>query len=133
MTLVAWCREWVELVASDRIAEAIALLWVPPEYDPSQRWTPESLGTYVANYGSWDPLPDGRVMKMTSMSSADSRLGATNLTGRVDVIHHDRDPRSGWIDLNVPLNGTWSDLTAQFEFRPIANGTAISLYDLHVL
>jgi hypothetical protein len=36
-----------------------------------------------------------------------------------------------WLDL--PLDGTWSDLTAQFEFGPHEGGTAVALYDLHVL
>jgi hypothetical protein len=33
----------------------------------------------------------------------------------------------------VPLNGEWSDLTAQFEFLRRPNGLAVVLHDLHVL
>jgi hypothetical protein len=39
----------------------------------------------------------------------------------------------GSVDLDVPLDGAWSDLTAQFEFAPVDGGIGISLYDLHVL
>jgi hypothetical protein len=36
-------------------------------------------------------------------------------------------------DYYVPLNGEWSDLTAQFEFRKRDGGYAVILHDLHVL
>ena len=34
---------------------------------------------------------------------------------------------------DVPLNGSWSELTAQFEFLRRPGGLAIVLHDLHVL
>jgi hypothetical protein len=37
------------------------------------------------------------------------------------------------VDHAVPLNGEWSDLTAQFEFLEEADGFAVVLHDLHVL
>jgi hypothetical protein len=38
-----------------------------------------------------------------------------------------------WLDHDVPLNGTFSDLTAQFEFQPRGDRYAAILHDLHVL
>jgi hypothetical protein len=38
-----------------------------------------------------------------------------------------------WLDYDVPLNGQFSDLTAQFEFEPRQEGYAAVLQDLHVL
>jgi hypothetical protein len=34
---------------------------------------------------------------------------------------------------DIPLNGEWSDLTAQFEFIKLGNGYAFVLHDMHVL
>lgn len=68
--LVSLCREWVELVAADRLDEAIALMWVPPDYDRSQQWSPGSLRLYIENYGSWEPTRDGSTWRITSMATA---------------------------------------------------------------
>jgi hypothetical protein len=38
-----------------------------------------------------------------------------------------------WFDHAAPLNGVFSDLTAQFEFEPRRDGYAVILQDLHVL
>jgi hypothetical protein len=127
------CREWVELVATGRFADAIDMLYVPTNYDPSRHWTPESLQTYIGNYGSWDPLGDRRVVRVTPIATA--RVPA-NRPGRrpyADAVRLSTDPRAGSVDLDVPLDGEWSDLTAQFEFAPVDGGIWISLYDLHVL
>jgi hypothetical protein len=44
------------------------------------------------------------------------------------------DDGSGyWVNHDVPLNGEYSDLTAQFEFRRRGNALAATLHDLHVL
>jgi len=37
------------------------------------------------------------------------------------------------LDYDVPLNGWYSDLTAQFEFNPRADGFAATLHDFHVM
>jgi hypothetical protein len=131
--VVSLCREWVELVAADRLGEAIALLWVPPDYDQSQHWTPESLRRYIENYGSRTPMRDGSQWRITSTATARVPADRLGFAPRADVVRLREDPRAGSVDFDVPLNGEWSDLTAQFEFRPIEGGTAVSLYDLHVL
>ena len=38
-----------------------------------------------------------------------------------------------WFDYDIPLNGEWSDLTAQFEFKKRGDGYALVLHDIHVL
>lgn len=40
---------------------------------------------------------------------------------------------SYWLDWDLPLNGEWSDLTAQFEFIRTADGYRVCLHCLHVL
>ena len=44
------------------------------------------------------------------------------------------DDGSGYsVEHDVPLNGEWSDLTAQFEFVRFPKGYAVVLHDLHVM
>lgn len=58
----------------------------------------------------------------------------TSATGRPRVTSGEFDDGSGyWVDHDVPLNGAWSDLTAQFEFKRHGTGYAVVLHDIHVL
>ena len=43
------------------------------------------------------------------------------------------DDAGYWLDHDMPLNGEWSDLTAQFEFQARSDGFDVVLLDLHVL
>ena len=131
--ILAACREWIALVAAGLFTEAVEMLHVPDRYDESQRWTTESLQKYVGNYGSWDEWADGRTWKVTAISTARVPSDRPNFYPRADLIRYDADPHSGSAELDLPLNGEWSDLTAQFEFEPVGEGTGLSLYDLHVL
>jgi hypothetical protein len=127
------CREWVDLVAQARFADAIEILHVPARYDASQRWTPSSLERYVANYGSWDPPSDGHAWKVTPIATARMAADRPVHSPTPEVYRNDDDPRSGSVDLDLPLDGEWSDLTAQFEFEPVEGGTGLALYDVRVL
>ena len=127
------CREWVELVAAGRFADAIDLLRVPSTYDTSQRWTTESLQTYIGNYGSWEPPAAGRVVRITPLRTARIPVDRPNVRPHADVVRLTSNRATGSVELDVPLDGEWSDLTAQFEFAPVDGGIGISLYDLHVL
>jgi hypothetical protein len=131
--LLRLCREWIELVAAGRLQEALELLWVPPSYDPSQRWTADSLRRYVENYGSWEPTSDGSTWRISSIAAAKAPAGRDRFVPRADVVRFSSNPQAGSVELDLPLNGEWSDLTAQFEFAPVGAGVAVSLYDLHVL
>ena len=131
--ILALCREWVELMASDRLDDAIDLLYVPPTYDESQHWTVESLRTYIGNRGSWEPMRDGSAWRVTSMESARAPEDSPHFRPHADVGHYHGKAHAGWVDVDLPLNGEWSDLTAQFEFSPVDDGIGLSLYDLHVL
>jgi hypothetical protein len=122
------CYEWLDLVAADRFQEALDLLWVPPTYEESQHWTPGSLRSYIENYGWWTPREDDTRWHVTPAVDAVDGPDEPSTIGRLDD-----DPHSGWVDLDLPLNGSWSDLTAQFEFTRMPGGTAVSLYDIHVL
>lgn len=131
--ILAACRDWVQRVADGDLAGAIEMLHVPQRYEDPQRWTARSLEIYVGNYGSWDAMPDGRTWRITSPATAANPAGRTDFRPTADVARHDGDPRSGSVDVDLPLNGEWSDLTALFEFEPVEDGIGLSLYDIHVL
>jgi len=91
-------------------------------------WTPEAILEIVAK-----------------TFSPDTRFGAAHPEGPVftpvdETTRNDHaflgsyDDGSGfWLDHDVPLNGGWSDLTAQFEFQKRSEGLAVVLIDVHVL
>jgi hypothetical protein len=131
--ILALCREWVALVAAGQLELAIDLLYVPETHHREQNWTADSLRVYIGNYGSWEPMKDGSVWRVTPVESAPMPPDRPNFRPRAEVGRYDGRPQSGWAELDLPLNGRWSDLTAQFEFSPVDDGIGLSLYDLHVL
>jgi hypothetical protein len=124
--LIAWVRDWLDLLAAGRLEEACARLDGPA--GDGMRWTPERLRTAVdESFGPGTRFrtihPEGPVF--TSVGAARGRPDASLIAfadGSGYSVEHD-----------VPLNGTHSDLTAQFEFRWLGRSLAVSLYDLHVL
>lgn len=57
---------------------------------------------------------------------------ALHTSGRISLGEFN-DGSGCYFDYDIPLNGEWSDLTAQFEFRKRENGYAFVLHDIHVL
>jgi hypothetical protein len=117
-------RRWVDVVASGDFQGAIDFLF-PAEYG-GQPWTASGLETYIANYGFWEPLGDGSTVRMTPIATA----GGDKLPVQEVSRYVDRLPE---IDFDVPLDGQWSDLTAQFIVVEVDGKWALSLYDLHVM
>lgn len=126
-TLLEWTRDWFDLLARGEIAAACARLDEPNSYGTV--WTPESIVALVEDeFGPGtifaDAHPEGP--RFTSARSATGNE-------RGDVVPFSNG--SGFsLDYDVPLNGEFSDLTAQFEFYWRAPNTlAAQLHDLHVL
>ena len=129
--ILAVCQEWLALVAADRIGDALDLLASPA--DGSVTWTPDSLRAYIGNYGSWEPWPDRSIYRVTAAETAVLPGDSPSRKPYADVLRLTGNHHRGWVNLDLPLNGVWSDLTAEFEFAPVADGIAISLHDIHVL
>ncbi|OOG36229.1 hypothetical protein [Rhodanobacter sp. C05] len=109
---------WFALLAQGQAAEAMALIDESNSY--GIKWEPEHLSSALRSYGGNSILP-----VVTSPSSASGQQHAS-LTALAD--------RSGYAYVHdLPLNGQWSDLTAQFEFLKRPNGFAVVLHDIHVL
>lgn len=51
---------------------------------------------------------------------------------KIDFYKYDDD--SGWaVDYDIPLDGEWGDLTAQFSIKKVGDAYSIMLEDIHVL
>lgn len=124
--LTQFARHWFKLLAAGSWQEACDLLDEPSS--DGVHWTPEKLQLVIEdNCGPGTHFhrehPEGfRV-------SDPDELG----DGGRPMIFPYRDGSGYAFDHDLPLNGKWSDLTAQFEFHHRPQGYAVVLHDLHVL
>lgn len=124
--LVDWVRGWLDLLAAGRLADACALLDEPNAY--GKRWRPADLTELVADtFG-----PGTRFRARHPEGPVFTPLAAARGDGHATVSAFD-DGSGYWVEHDVPLNGEYSDLTAQFEFRWRGGALAAALHDLHVL
>jgi hypothetical protein len=122
--LVAFARTWFGLLARAEWEAALSMIDEPNSY--GIRWTRERITALLGDtFG-----PETRFA---------AEFGAPAFTDP-EVAEGDPHANFGrfdaggfWLDHDVPLNGAFSDLTAQFEFKPRENGYAAILHDLHVL
>lgn len=103
----------------------------PGSFTPQGRpheaeWTADRLKLFITNYGSDQPLADGRRMTVTPIEAAQGRQDPYQDVTRFE----DRPPM---IEFDLPLDGEWSDLTAIFDLIDVGGGWAFALQDLHVL
>jgi hypothetical protein len=124
--LLGVIREWFQLLALDRWEDASRMLDEPNSY--GIRWTPEYIRyalneAYQPGCRFWVDHPDGPRF-------SDPTIAIGTLLADV-VPFEDQSGYSAYHD--VPLNSSWSDLTAQFEFLRRPGGLAVVLHDLHVM
>ncbi|WP_165224708.1 hypothetical protein [Aquisphaera insulae] len=124
--LFAVVRDWFRLLAAGRWAEAGDMLDEPNGY--GIRWTPAEIRhAFELAYG---PGCRFRASHPEGPQPSDPDVAAGEPGADVWAI---RDGRGYRVDHDVPLNGSWSELTAQFEFLRRPGGLAVVLLDLHVL
>lgn len=92
-----------------------------------QVWTPESIGLLLNEVFSEDTIfyrefGTPRISDPNELSPP-----------RLEPAEAFDDGSGYFFDYPVPLNGHWSDLTAQFQFYERPNGFAVVLDTLHVL
>lgn len=100
-----WVKLWAEL-GPEAASSAIAV----DENDP---WTPEWLEYAITNYRPLGLYPDAPLFVLTAPDSA-------TITGHVPTREVKRyDPKNSGLVCDVcfdlPLNGRWSDLLAEFD------------------
>jgi hypothetical protein len=125
-TIPLFVKQWVQLLADNRSADACALLDEPNAY--GMIWTPTQIAEAIA--ASFPPqssfaraYPSGMVITNPDELSEPPfcKIGTFS------------DGTGYWFDYAMPLNHQWSDLTAQFFFLKRPTGLAVVLHDLHVL
>jgi hypothetical protein len=124
--LIAHVRAWLNLLADGRLTDACAQLDEPNTYGVS--WTPAAImRTLSDTYGS-----DSRFRREHPQGPAFSRVERATGEGRASVVAF--EDGSGYsVEHDVPLNGAYSDLTVQLEFRWRGATLAFILHDLHVM
>lgn len=124
--LLAVIRDWFRLLAAGRWDEASAMLDEPNGY--GVRWTPAEIRHALEL--AYGPGCRFRAAHPEGPRFSDPGLAAGVPRADVRAIADGSGYRA---DHDVPLNGSWSELTAQFEFLRRPGGLAVVLHDLHVL
>jgi hypothetical protein len=107
---------WFQLIAEERWTEALSLIDMPSSY--GQTWSRALIEEQLAEYGS----AGTRVTPpATATGTRHTNFGQFN------------DGKGFYLDCSFPLNGSWSDLSAQFEFLEANGYYSVSLQDVHVL
>lgn len=116
--LVRYVEAWVERLATGDWDGAMALIDVPNHH--GIRWSTADVHQVLVDYGR------GIEPKVTAP------LQHWDPGARVSVVAF--DDGSGYsVEYDLPLNGAYSDLTAQFEFLLSGSEYVATLHDLHVL
>ena len=124
--LLAAIRMWFRLLAANRWEEASGMLDGPNSY--GTHWTPEQIRDALnLAYGPGCRFriahPEGPQFSDPDMATGFPSINVSPLSDG-----------SGYnVEYDVPLNGVWSELTAQFEFLKRPGGLAVVLHDLHML
>ena len=124
--ILPFVKNWMKLLAEGNIDKACALLDKPNSYD--MVWTPTLIWEIVNNIFSPETVfykthPEGPVFSDPFELEEQKNL---------EVIEFEVGSSYAF-DYHVPLNGEWSDLTAQFEFYKKDRGYEVILHDLHVM
>jgi hypothetical protein len=107
-------RQWFTALSDGNSARALGMVDEVNTY--GIRWTSESIRTTISEYGA------------TCVSHPDKTIGTPHYS-----LLELSDGSGFAYDHSVPLDGMWSDLTAQFEFLRRNGGYIVVLQDLHVL
>src|SRR5262245_39766308 len=122
--LKSFARSWFKRLALGDWEAALSMLDEPNSY--GTRWSQaEIVAIVVDTFGPGTRFAadfGAPVFSDPDVCSGSARESFGNLKGG-----------GFWLDSSVPLNGRFSDLTAQFEFHPRSSGFATRLQDLHVL
>ncbi len=125
-SIVLFVKGWIKLLAEGRFEEACAIVDEPNKYGIT--WTPGLIQETVNATFS----PETRFFKSHPEGPTFTDPFELEEQREIEVVAFDDE--SGYaFDYDVPLNGEWSDLTAQFEFLKRPNGYAVVLHDLHML
>jgi hypothetical protein len=117
IVFAGFARDWFRLLARGEFDAAAARLDEPDSH--GVRWSAQQIRVALRDYARSD-----------SVTVTDPDLIVTPAHSSLVAF---RDGRGYSFDHDMPLDGRWSDLTAQFEFQRRPEGYAVVLHDIHVL
>lgn len=120
-------RAWCHALAEEDYETAVVMT--------RHKWpmTPQLMQQSIQGYGDLEPPVGSEVFKVTSLSTA-THLPGTEPVHEVHRFHPTVDGFSfGHVWFDLPLNGTWSDLTATFDILAVEEGLVLSLVMIHVM
>ncbi len=127
--LLAVVGIWVDLLAAGEYAQAQAVLAHGVE---NRDWPPERVAAVIAAY---EPCIQARAEGAVRVTPVRTARVADFLPRRA-VSRYKFDSRpamEGMIHFDLPINGAWSDLMANFWIRRVTGGLALELWDLQVI
>jgi len=131
-------QQWIRFLADDCYDEAHAMTYHPAEDD----WSVDLMRVIIANYGMPEPREDGSVFKVTAGTKVQPRISWYSKMDLTDKpwgptyaqSQFQRHPHAlGFVQVNLPLNGELSDLTATFFMYEGQGKIALQLDEIHVL
>ena len=123
-------RAWVDAVAAGDFNRAFAMT----AHEGWRRWSPDLIREVIAGYGIPEPAPDSVVHVVTPIDSARGGPKPRHEVDRwapVDLGTGALQIGAVWFDL--PLDGSWSDVTALFDVRRRPEGIYLVLDQIHVM
>jgi hypothetical protein len=124
--LIATVRRWLNQLGDGHFVEACSQLDEPNTYGVS--WTPEDVMRAARSAFA----PQSRFSREHPEGPVFSRVDTAVGDGHPTVVAF-ADGSGYSVEHQVPLNGSYSDLTVQTEFRWRGRDLAFILHDLHVL
>lgn len=117
---------WFGLLSQGRFDEAASLIDAPNTY--GMRWGAQQIQQVLLDYAGGARIPS--VTDPHQLGDSGPRSVGE---GRHWILGKFDDGSGFWLDHDLPLDGRWSDLTAQFEFHKVPGGFSVVLHDIHVL
>jgi len=115
---------WIDDLARGDFGSAYART----DHDTYYQWSPELIRSVIEGYG----LPVTAEQK--KRYAVTSRTLAVGEAPRRLVDREATPPNSiACVEYRLPLDGTWSDLSATFRVEPREDGSALVLEEIHVL
>ena len=143
----AFVTEWIKRLSAQHYDGALQMLYP----GPSAVWTSSLIEQLIANYGSLEPDRSGHLFRVTPLECARGQcvrdsLGLDDDVGTGDVHpsypiavywfrrHPEREPAClGWIHLDYPLDGEWSDLSSEFWLYEHDGNVVVELERIEVM
>ncbi len=119
--ITIFIRDWVESLSNGEFEKALQLLDYSESGSNAIPWNETLLKEAFLDYGAI-----GRMPVINSPYQMDLA------TEKIEFYEYE-DGSGYFVEYDVPLDGEWGDLTAQFSIKKVGDDFSITLEDIHVL